>query len=295
MSVTEQAYAKVNLYLDVTGRGQDGYHGVRTVMHTLSLSDTLTVTLQVGQAPLVRLTMSGEGIADIPTDRRNLAVQAAELLLSRLPDGGGAVTLHLEKRIPSGAGYGGGSSDAAAVLRGINRLLDIPFSIGELQSMAAELGSDVPFFLTGGTASCTGRGEQIQPLPLSLSLFAVVAIGEERVSTPWAYRELDRLYSDFDGSIPTGGEAGYERFLSRLPGEQGMVEGLYNIFESAVLPACPQATYLRGRLGELGAVRAMLSGSGAGVFGLFSDGGTAAAAAEQLVREGYRAWAVHSV
>lgn len=294
MTVTERAYAKVNLYLDVTGRGQDGYHGVRTVMHALSLSDTLTLTLHAGLASDVTLTVSGAEGVGLPTDRRNLAVRAAELMLSRCACGG-AVALRLVKNIPSGAGYGGGSSDAAAVLRGLNRLLGNPFSTAELHTMAAELGSDVPFFLTGGTASCTGRGELIRPLDLSLSLFAVMAIGDEQVATPWAYRELDRLYSDFDGSVPTGTETEYERFLGRLQSGQGMSDWMYNIFESAVLPACPQATYLRGRLCELGARRAMLSGSGAGVFGLFADGATAAVAARQLVHEGFRAFAVYSV
>nr|MBA3846538.1 4-(cytidine 5'-diphospho)-2-C-methyl-D-erythritol kinase [Planctomycetota bacterium] len=156
---TISAPAKVNLHLEVLGRRGDGFHALETIFQTLELADEVSVELVPGPDGIV-LTCDDP---TLPTDARNLAWRAAEAFRARRPVAG-RCDVHLRKRIPAGAGMGGGSSDAAAVLRALSALVSAPPSSDELAAIAAELGSDVPFFLTGGTAHALGRGEIITPL-----------------------------------------------------------------------------------------------------------------------------------
>lgn len=287
----ERAYAKLNLFLDVCGKRADGYHEIRSVMHTVSLADLLTVT--VAPASRSSVTLRAHGTAYVPTDDGNLACRAANLFLSRLGTPA-AVRILLEKRIPVGAGLAGGSSDAAATLRVLNRLFGRPFSASALLSMAAQLGSDVPFCLLGKSALCEGRGEVLTPISISPRAFVVVTSGEY-VSTPAAYTALDRLYSDFDGSVPAEGARAYSALTAALAGEGELAAGLYNIFESAVLPQIPRAVAWKARLAALGAQGTLMSGSGSAVFGIFPDISRAEAAKNALCKEGAAAHAVTSV
>lgn len=292
VSVKEYAYAKINLYLDVLSKRDDGFHEVRTVMHTVSLCDEITVSVRTGTKPCVRLSVVGHG--KLPTDARNLAVKAAELFLEAtlIP---AEINIRLIKKIPVAAGLAGGSSDAAAVLRALNRAFKRPLTEKRLLALAATLGSDVPYCLLGGTALCVGRGELISRLPEKLDLHVVVAVSDEYVSTPVAYAELDTVYSDFKGSRTDASEQLYGEIMGAV--SNGSLDGveLYNVFEKAILPICSGAEGIKNSMLTLGATHALMSGSGPSVYGIFSDRALAEKAKESLIKSGIRAYYARSV
>ncbi len=291
-AVKEKAYAKINLYLNVVGKREDGFHDIETVMHSLNLSDDVTVMHTSSGKRSVRVIVNGN--RRLPTDSKNLVYSAAELYLSRLSLSEG-VTVKLDKRIPISAGLAGGSSDAAATLRAINKLFGRLVTDKALIEMAAELGSDVPYCLVGGTAFCTRRGENICRLTTDLSLYAVVAVDNEYVSTPEAYAALDERFSDFSsGEHHAFDEYRDALFASLRDGRLPSV-GLYNIFEQVVLPRCPGAMRLREELVTLGARYALMSGSGPSVFGVFDNRDFAVCAVEKLTSRGIRAFYAETV
>ena len=205
------------------------------------------------------------------------------------------MNINLYKRIPVAAGLAGGSTDAAAVLRAMNKAWHKPFSVSALAKMSAELGSDVPYCVIGRTALCEGRGEVMTPVPTHLHLYAVVAIARERVSTPAAYAALDGLYNNFDGSAPTGGNSYYGKVASALATGEGIERGLFNVFEGAVLPGCEGATKIKALMSELGATATLMSGSGPSVFGIFPDRDAAKHAETVLRAQKYGAWYAETV
>lgn len=187
-SVTVRVPGKVNLYLGVGDRRQDGYHELATVFHAVSLSDEVTVR----EADLLSLQMFGEGAEEVPTDERNLAWQAAELMadhVGRAAD----VEITIAKSIPVAGGMAGGSADAAAVLVAMNELWELGVPRRDLHAMAAKLGSDVPFALHGGTALGTGRGEELTTVLARSTFHWVLAFGAAGLSTAAVYGEIDRL------------------------------------------------------------------------------------------------------
>ena len=285
-AVRESAYAKINLHLDVISRRPDGFHDIKTVMHSVSLCDEVTVT--ASSAPVTSVRMSVKGAKFLPTDEKNLAVRAAVLYL-KSAGLTASIDIKLDKKIPVSAGLAGGSSDAAATLRAMNKLFGRIFSDKALYRMAAELGSDVPFCLYGKTALCEGRGEILTKLPDSLKLHFVIATAGEYVSTPAAYGELDKLYSDFDGSVSGNAQMAYESLMSSFESGTLTQSALYNIFEDAVLPNCPRAAKLKHLMSEMGAIATLMSGSGPSVYGVFSDEISASAAAEKLKKDGCNA------
>ena len=292
-SIKEMAYAKINLYLNVLERREDGFHGIETVMHTLSLADEVTLTVIGMGKRAVRLTVDGSKW--LPTDKKNIAYSAAMLFMERAGIDA-TVQIRLVKRIPVAAGLAGGSADGAAVLRGMNRLFGRPLTDKMLLSLASELGSDLPYCLLGGTALCTGRGESITRLKDSLDLHCVVAVSSgEHVSTPSAYSMLDEMYSNFDGSVPDISGDALMELLSSI--ENGSLEcsGLFNIFEGAVLSDCQGAREIKSRLLSLGARHALMSGSGPSVFGIFDTEVEARAAATSLTESGFVANYARSV
>ncbi|MBQ9084485.1 MAG: 4-(cytidine 5'-diphospho)-2-C-methyl-D-erythritol kinase [Clostridia bacterium] len=277
-SVKERAYAKINLFLDVIDKREDGFHSVRTVMHSLSLCDELTVTVTGKGSRAVKVILVGK--RKLPLDSKNIAVMAA-LMFMETACIDCEVTIKLHKRIPIAAGLAGGSADAAAVLRAMNKLFSRPLSDKMLLALAARLGSDVPFCLIGGTALCEGRGERMTRLRDGISLHAVIAVANEWVSTPKAYAKLDLLYNNFDGSVPTESREICDRIVDAAT--TGVLpDKLYNIFEAATLPDCPKAEAIKARLNELGATHTLMSGSGPSVFGIFSTEQMARAAEETL-------------
>ena len=291
-SVKEIAYAKINLHLDVLDRREDGFHSVRTVMQTVTLADEITVSVKPSRKREISLSLVGGG--KLPTDSRNLAYKAAEMFLdATLIDA--SVDIRLNKRIPVAAGLAGGSSDAAATLRALNRLYKKPLSEKRLLSIAAGLGSDVPFCLLGGTALCLGRGEIIERLPSGLDLQLVVAIADEHVSTPVAYSRLDELYGNFAVSRNDDADEIFASLMASIDKRELETEKLFNIFENAVLPICSGAEDIKRRMIELGATHALMSGSGPSVFAIFENAQKAELAAEALKNAGYRAYTARSV
>lgn len=276
-TVKEKAYAKINLYLDVCSRRDDGFHEIESIMQSISLADELTFTLAPGEKRSVSLKILGNDA--LQNDESNLVLRAVKAFEEYRPIEG-RLDITLKKQIPTEAGLGGGSADAAATLRALNRLADEPIDDIELYNIATGLGSDVPFCLRGGTHICRGRGELLSPMCELKNLDLVIVNSGERVSTPWAYGELDRLYDSFKSErADDSRKAAFESLKA------GKCDKLYNLFEEAVLPTCPLAKSAKDRLLSLGASAALMSGSGATVLGIFESKNAALSAKENLASE----------
>ncbi len=269
--VTEKAHAKINWYLAVGNRREDGYHDILSLMQTVSLADTVSVSLD--ETPGIRLSCTGRFA--IPTDRSNLAWMAAEQYFARIGRSP-SVSICIEKKIPVAGGLAGGSADAAAVLRAINHLFENILPQEELLRVAAEVGSDVPFCVFGGLAVARGRGEFLTPLDFSPQYHLVIVNEGEPVSTAKAYADLDGRNGENDL-----GDCGALLSLlrtGRLPDDPTM---LRNDFAETVLPRCPKAAKTLLRLGKLGGI-AQMSGSGSTVFAVFQNEIAARTAAETI-------------
>ncbi len=271
-----QAPAKINLSFEVLGLRADGYHEVRTVLAAIDIADEL----ELAEADGLALAVEPEAV---PPLEDNLVLRAARLLRDAAPAGAG-VAMTLRKRIPVAAGLGGGSSDAAAALLGLRRLWDLDLSDGTLAKLAALLGSDVGFFLRGGTALAMGRGERLTPLPQPVERFAVVVAPEEPAGgkTARLYGMLgERHFSD-------GGRAA--EVARRLRAGQPLEGALFNAFEAVAPAAYPSYEPLRSAFAEAGS-GALLAGAGPAMFALASDEAEAGAVRERLAARGYTAWA----
>jgi 4-diphosphocytidyl-2-C-methyl-D-erythritol kinase len=254
-----RAFAKINLALKVLNRRADGYHELRTVFQTVSLADTLDIDFTAGP----RTSIEVRGAPEIPD---NLIERAARLALEAMRITG-RVRFGLTKRIPVGAGLGGGSSDAAAVLLALPVLAGKNVLLEELIELAAELGSDVPFFLLGGRAVALGRGTELYPLPERRSGPALLVAPELHISTAEAYRALGReLTSGPPQSMISSFQSCIWQEIEGPPERLGE-----NDFEALVLERHPGLKSLRRKLEKLGASPAMLSGSGSALFGVFDS------------------------
>jgi 4-diphosphocytidyl-2-C-methyl-D-erythritol kinase len=269
-----EAHAKINLNLKVLGRRPDGYHELVSVLQSVSLSDTLTLTTR-----REGIALQVEG-ADVPSDRSNLVWKAAELLLARCSVRVGA-QIHLRKRVPAGAGLGGGSSDAAAALVGLNRLWGLDLGPETLRSLAPELGADVAYFLVGGTALITGRGEEVRPLPDLPTCELLIVFPGEPIPTASIYAQVDAPLT------PVGKADSMTRL--RLSSSGGLEEwvGAGNDLEPIALRSCPAIRTIKARLRSAGAFAAAMTGSGSAVFGAFQDCGLRDRAARELKRAGW--------
>ena len=284
--VTEKGHAKINLHLDITGRLADGFHSVSTVMQTVSLCDEITVCdLKETEGEPSFTAYCGE--ADLPSDGRNLAVRAA-LLFCNAANISLVGRIEIKKNIPMAAGMAGGSADAAAVLRSLNKATDEPFSLEELCALGASLGADVPFCIVGGTAFADGKGDILHTLPDMPDCIIVAACEGEGVSTPWAYRLLDGIYGDFAEGC---GYAPKDISCLTKALDKGDVretaKNIYNIFEGPVLAERPVAAHIKELMLEGGALSAMMSGSGPSVFGIFDCSEHAERACDLLSAQGY--------
>ncbi|MBO5510799.1 MAG: 4-(cytidine 5'-diphospho)-2-C-methyl-D-erythritol kinase [Clostridia bacterium] len=303
MKITLSAPAKINLFLDITACRPDGYHEIAGVMQSISLCDTVTVevTEPTGMylCSLGNHTAGAESITltctnpDLPADSRNLAWRAAEKFFAATGRGCKSLSIHIEKRIPAAAGMAGGSTDAAAVLVGLNDLFGHPLTPAALCEVGLTLGADVPFCIMGGAQITEGIGEALTPITPMPACGLVVACGGEGVSTPAAYKALDTLYGSFDPAAYTPRARELTALKSAL--WQGNLTALcgsmFNLFESVVLPDRPVARQIKETLLSAGAVTAMMSGSGPSVFGVFPKGdGSAEKAREALEALGIPAW-----
>lgn len=271
MRCTERAYAKVNLTLDVGAKRADGYHEIISVMQRISLHDTVTVERGAGRDIL----LCGVPVTEHEDD--NLCMKALRAFLAETGIKSDGVSITLEKHIPVQAGLGGGSSDAAAVLRALRTLYAPDMSDGRLETLAARLGSDVPFFIRGGTQLATGRGEVVSALPPLTAGWFVVVKPDEGYSTAEMYRRLDALDAGSPRDIGVIQDAVAGNNVHAAAAE------LYNDFERAV-PKSSSLPVIKTALRDQGALGTLLSGSGSAVFGLFDDQSAAAAAAEALKR-----------
>ena len=270
--------AKINLFLEIVGRREDGFHEIESVMQLVDLCDEVHLRRRRDG---IRLQVSG---ADLPEGRGNLAYRAAALALEAagLSDG---VEIRLVKRIPVAGGLGGGSSNAAAVLLGVDRLYGLHWPRETLQQMASGLGSDVPFFLSDGVAVARGRGEVLTLLPPWPRRWLVVANPGIPISTAWAYREASSKLTGWQArvTLPTLTAGG--------PLEWPPVWA-FNRLEEVVLPHRPELLALKALLQEGGGMPVLMSGSGASVFAVVADGDAAEALARRVRESGAFAAAV---
>jgi 4-diphosphocytidyl-2-C-methyl-D-erythritol kinase len=274
-----RAHAKVNLCLRLLGKRRDGYHELQTVVQSVELHDTLI--LERGGRGF-RLEIEGDDALTPGPD--NLVVRAAECLLDR--DTG--IRARLVKRIPVGAGLGGGSSDAAAALVGIDRLLGLGSGEPRLLDAAAALGSDVPFFLTGGTALLRGRGTEVEALPEAAGVPLVIVSPGVPLSTAAVYAQVQEpltLAPKID-SMPGFG---------RIPVDLVSWVRAGNDLEPHATRLCAAIQATKGVLLASGATAAAMSGSGSAVFGIFDDPDAAVRAAREAVLRGYRAWTTRTL
>lgn len=267
-----KAVAKINLGLDVLRKREDGYHELRMVMQSIGIYDT--IQLKITEEPGIRVVTSHP---ELPTGEDNLAYRAAKLLMDEFGIGRG-LQIDLQKRIPVAAGLAGGSSDAASVLMGVNELFDLHLSQEDLMKRGVRLGADIPYCIMRGTALAEGIGEKLTRLPDAPECFVLLAKPGIHVSTGFVYGNLraDSLtdHPDIDGQTEAIRNGDFYR----------MAELMGNVLETVTVPAHPVIRKIQEEMMRLGAVNAMMSGSGPTVFGLFDSRERAQSAYETLRR-----------
>lgn len=266
-----KAFAKINLNLDIKSRREDGYHTIASVMQRVSLSDTVTVSLN--RSGIISIE-SDAGY--IPSDAKNTAFKAARSFLRRIEDGDTGVHISIEKSIPVGAGMGGGSADAAAVLILLNGFMSQPLSAGEIMDLGAGVGADVPFCIMGGTALAEGIGDKLTPLPPMPECTILICKPSYSCSTQELYQRCDRIgikdHPDMDG------------FLRALRSGDllQMCRRMFNVFEELLPERRENISAIRDVMLEHGAMASLMTGSGSAMFGVFSDPSAASGAASRL-------------
>lgn len=267
-----KSLAKINLGLDVLGRRENGYHDVRMVMQTIYLYDNVILEKRPEEGIVVETNLFF-----LPSDENNIAYKAAKLLFDEFGLSGG-IHIHLEKHIPVAAGLAGGSSNAAAVLVGINRMYDLGLSQKELMERGVKLGADVPYCIMRGTVLAEGIGEILTPLPAMPKCYILIAKPGISVSTKVVYDKLDskeiETHPDIDGIL----EGLQQENLSKVAASMG------NVLEEVTIQEYPVIREIKNAMKKAGALNAMMSGSGPTVFGIFDDK-TKAREAQQQIRQ----------
>ncbi len=259
-TIYEPAYAKINLTLDVLGKRPDGYHDLKSIMQTISLRDDVQIDIDTGKEWVLTCDKP-----DIPCDEGNLAWKAAKLYLDTLDIHPNGIAIHITKRIPSQAGLAGGSADAAAVLRALNTHYGSPLSIWALAELGAQIGSDVPFCVVGGTVMCEGRGERMRKLPDMPQCVFVVVKPDFSISTPELFRRID------------------EKAIGRRPDQQAMesallqgdlgkiAAGLCNVFDPVVTEEHLELNYIKSIFNSYGSIGQQMTGSGSAVYAIVQE------------------------
>ncbi len=271
-----EVFAKINLSLRILGLLEGGYHSLETVFQNVSLSDTLTITPTPGKI-IIHCDSP-----HVPVDEDNTAHKAARLCLKRLGIRNRGVEIRIEKGIPTHAGLGGGSADAAGVMIACERLFGtLPGGDSTRYALAAKVGADVPFMLCGGRALAWGIGERMLRLPVKKTIPLVVVIPHIPISTSWAYRALDNAQAEGNNTETmelNGGPLRWEEII----GPMGPLDTMVNDFEPVVYAHYPEFRDAKEMLRDSGASVALLSGSGSGIFGLYSSISKRDAALKQL-------------
>ena len=259
VTLYEYAYAKINLTLDVLGKREDGYHDLKSVMQTISIRDDIEIDVGTGR-PWMLVCNDG----NIPTNESNLAWKAASVFFDRIKKDPDGIEIRITKRIPTEAGLGGGSADAAAVLRALNKHYDSPMSIWALAELGASVGSDVPFCVVGGTAMVEGRGERLRKLPDMPDCVFVICKPDFSASTPMLYKKID------------------EAIIGKRPDndcmERALLEGdllkisqnLCNVFDPIVTADHLELNYIKSIFNSYGSLGQQMTGSGSAVFAIVS-------------------------
>ena len=282
MSLTLQAHAKINLTLEVLGKRDDGYHNIATVFQTISLSNTLS--FEPNQTIELHCTDTSLEFPD------NLVLKAAQLLKEETACSKG-VSIHLRKSIPTAAGLGSGSTDAATTLIGLNQLWELNLAPEKLSELAAKLGSDVAFFLQGGTAAAKGRGEILTPLPPAYEAWGIIATPlDEPISNKTA-----KLYSQLNQSHYTQGQFTETLVNSVNTGQQIDDKLLYNVFAQVAFDFFPKLADYRSQLIEAGAKNIHIAGSGPTLFTLVADKTQGEAIVENLKSSNLEIHLVHTI
>jgi 4-diphosphocytidyl-2-C-methyl-D-erythritol kinase len=271
----EYAFAKVNLTLDVLGKREDGYHDLKSVMQTISLRDEIEIDVGTGKPWNLLCSMEG-----IPCDETNLAWKAARVYFDAMKKDPDGLEIRILKRIPTQAGLGGGSADAAAVLRALNRHYGEPLSVFALAELGAQVGSDVPFCVLSGTAMVEGRGERVRKLPDMPDCIFVVVKPEFSVSTPELYQKID--------NVDIAKRPDHKAMESALlAGDLKKVcDQLCNVFDPVVTQDNPELNYIKSLFYNYGAAGFQMTGSGSACYAIVSEFEVAAVICNML-RENY--------
>lgn len=253
--ITLKAKAKINLFLEITGRLGNGYHTISTVMHEIDLCDRVTLS----KTDSGRITLTSD-CDTMPLDERNIAYRCADIFFSAADIKNDGINIHIEKNIPMEAGLAGGSTDGAAVLKGLNEMYGDPLSTERLCEIGARVGADIPFCVMGGAVLCEGIGDIMTPCNTLPPCHILIAKGKEGVSTKWAYEQFDLMK---DRPIKPNPLVSLlkEGDINKICGS------MYNCFELLV----PSVREIKDIMNECGALGSMMSGSGTAVFGIFDD------------------------
>ncbi|MBQ8392203.1 MAG: 4-(cytidine 5'-diphospho)-2-C-methyl-D-erythritol kinase [Clostridia bacterium] len=270
------AYGKINLYLDVLDKRSDGYHNIRSVMQTVSLCDTISLSIEPSEENVINITCSDPSIA---CDSSNLVYKAGMAFLLKYRGKCMIFNFHIEKNIPVSAGMAGGSADASAVLHLMNEVYGYPYSEDELCEIGSHVGADVAFCVKGGTCICEGIGEILTRLPTFSGFTLVYAKDCSSVSTPSAFRMLDEKYG-----IQCADSSDINKVVSSVIKKDlyGVCSSLYNKFESVILPINQGVEFIKNKLVEYGAIGTLMSGSGPSVFAIFDNEIKAHMASDEL-------------
>ena len=272
--ITLKALAKINLGLDVVRRREDGYHEVRMIMQTIHLFDKLIIRKTTEPGIAIRTNLSF-----LPVNENNLVYKAGKMLMDEFSIEEG-VCVELEKHIPVAAGMAGGSTDAAAMLYGMNEIFGLRLKRTELMKRGEKIGADVPYCLMRGTALAEGIGEKLTQLPPMVKCPVLIAKPQISVSTKWVYQNLvldeNMVHPDIDGMVAA----------IRSKNLTGVAERMGNVLETVTIPQHPEIEQIKDLMKRENAINAMMSGSGPTVFGLFADEKTAKKAYEAVLRSG---------
>ena len=260
ITLYEGAFAKINLTLDILDKRPDGYHDIKSLMQTISIRDDIEIDLDTGKPWVLHCTKEG-----IPTDERNLAWKAAKLYFDTIGKDPNGLEIRITKRIPTEAGLGGGSADAAAVLRALNRHYNNPLSILALAELGSFVGSDVPFCVVCGTAMVEGRGEKLRKLPDLPPCCFVVCKPPFASSTPELYKKLDET--------TIAKRPDHQAMESALlAGDLGKIaENIWNVFDPVVTEEHLELNYIKSIFNSYGSVAQQMTGSGSAVFAIVQD------------------------
>ncbi len=282
ISLSECAFAKINLTLDVLNKRDDGYHDICTVMQSISLCDEIEIFLDTGAPWCIKCDREG-----IPLDERNLVWKAARVFFDAIKEEPNGIEIRIRKTIPSEAGLAGGSADAAAVLRALNRWKNFPFTQEKLAELGAAIGSDIPFCVMMDTALAEGRGERLTRLPKSPEIYYVVCKPEVSFSTPKLYAKLDQI------QIKDRPDTQAMCVALRKGDVPAVGKALCNVFEEAADNAEIKA--IKAELLQLGALGALMTGSGSAVYGVFETEEAAFAAFERLSERPWQVFCAKTV